>query len=54
MRKNKTGGRRHFTQIILEPKTRDNKPNPLAGKVKHIKHQLVPKEPLSANLWGMK
>ena len=54
MRKNKTGGRRHFTQMVVESaKTKDSKPNPRAGKVKQIKHQLVPKEP-PASLWGLK
>lgn len=55
MRKNKTGGRRHFMQIVIESaKTKDGKLNPRAGKVKQIKHQLVPKEPPASNLWGLK
>jgi hypothetical protein len=39
MRKNKTGGRKHHTQIIIESeKKKDGKPNPNAGKKKIITH----------------
>jgi hypothetical protein len=45
MRKNKTGGRKCYTQTIIESeKKKDDKPNPRAGKIKVITHQLVPKQ----------
>jgi hypothetical protein len=55
MRKNKTGGRRYFSQRIVEAEKRyDGKPNPRFGTEKQITHQLVPKDPPISNLWGLK
>lgn len=42
MRKNKTKGRRYFTQTIIEgKKKKDGSLNPRAGKTKTITHQLT-------------
>lgn len=45
MRKNKTGGRKYFTQTIIGlPLKKDGKPNPNAGKIKTIIHRLTSKQ----------
>lgn len=44
MRKNKTGGRRFYTQRIVESDKKNGKPNSRAGKVKMITHMIVPKQ----------
>lgn len=44
MRKNKTGGRKYFTQRIVESAYKNNGTiNPKAGNVKQITHRLSPK-----------
>lgn len=44
MRKNKTGGRGHFTQTIIEsPKKKNGAVNPNAGKTKTISHRITKK-----------